>query len=82
MLSRRLRPGFSPLLAPTVALARPRPGHPRPGRPVWSMPHLVSRRLLSMNKVMTNNGSLTGYFEFDPAVLAEAADVIVDDFEK
>jgi hypothetical protein len=46
------------------------------------MPHLVSRRLLSMNKVMTNNGSLTGYFEFDPAVLAEAADVIVDDFEK
>jgi hypothetical protein len=50
--------------------------------PVWSMPHLVSRRLLTMSKVMTNNGTLIGYFEFDPAVLAEATDVIVDDFEK
>jgi prolyl-tRNA editing enzyme YbaK/EbsC (Cys-tRNA(Pro) deacylase) len=50
--------------------------------PIWSMPHLISRRLLSMSKVTTNNGTLTGYFEFDPAVLAEAADVIVDDFEK
>lgn len=50
--------------------------------PVWSMPHLISRRLLGMSNVTTNNGTLTGYFEFDPAVLAEAADVIVDDFEK
>lgn len=50
--------------------------------PVWKMPHLISRRLLNMTKVMTNNRTLTGYFEFDPAVLAEAADVIVDDFEK
>jgi prolyl-tRNA editing enzyme YbaK/EbsC (Cys-tRNA(Pro) deacylase) len=50
--------------------------------PVWSMPHLISRRLLSMDKVATNDGTLTGYFEFDPAVLAEAAVVIVDDFEK
>jgi prolyl-tRNA editing enzyme YbaK/EbsC (Cys-tRNA(Pro) deacylase) len=50
--------------------------------PIWSMPHLISRRLLRMNKVTTNNGTLTGYFEFDPGVLAEAADVIVDDFEK
>ncbi len=50
--------------------------------PVWSMPHLISRRLLTTSKVMTNNGTLTGYFEFDPAVLAEATNVIVDDFEK
>jgi prolyl-tRNA editing enzyme YbaK/EbsC (Cys-tRNA(Pro) deacylase) len=49
--------------------------------PVWSMPHLISRRLLGMDKVTTNDGTFTGYFEFDPAVLAEAADVIVDDFE-
>ena len=46
------------------------------------MPHLISRRLLTMSKVMTNNGTFTGYFEFDPAVLAEASDVIVDHFEK
>jgi prolyl-tRNA editing enzyme YbaK/EbsC (Cys-tRNA(Pro) deacylase) len=50
--------------------------------PVWSMPHLISRRLLGMPNVTTNNGTLTGFFEFDPAVMAEAADVIVDDFEK
>lgn len=50
--------------------------------PVWSLPHLVSRRLLDLRQVMTNNGTRTGYFSFDPAVLVEAADVVVDDFEK
>jgi prolyl-tRNA editing enzyme YbaK/EbsC (Cys-tRNA(Pro) deacylase) len=50
--------------------------------PVWSMPHLVSRRLLTLDAVTTNNGTRTGYFKFDPAVLTEATDVIVDDFEK
>jgi prolyl-tRNA editing enzyme YbaK/EbsC (Cys-tRNA(Pro) deacylase) len=50
--------------------------------PVWSMPHLVSHRLLNRGMVMTNNGTRTGYFEFDPALLTEAADVVVDDFEK
>lgn len=50
--------------------------------PVWSLPHLISRRLFTMSTVMTNNGTRTGYFEFSPAVLTEAADVIVDDFEK
>lgn len=50
--------------------------------PVWGMPHLISRRLLGLDRVMTNNRTLTAYFEFDPAVLAEAAVVIVDDFEK
>ncbi len=50
--------------------------------PVWSMPHLVSRRLLTLNTVATNNGTQTGYFKFDPAVLTKAVDVIVDDFER
>jgi prolyl-tRNA editing enzyme YbaK/EbsC (Cys-tRNA(Pro) deacylase) len=50
--------------------------------PVWSMPHLISRRVLSFDTVMTNNGTKTGYFEFRPEVLVEASDVIVDDFER
>jgi prolyl-tRNA editing enzyme YbaK/EbsC (Cys-tRNA(Pro) deacylase) len=50
--------------------------------PVWSMPHLVSRRLLFLSEVMTNNGTRTGYFTFDPAILVEAADVLVGDFER
>ncbi|MFN8017481.1 MAG: TIR domain-containing protein [Acidimicrobiales bacterium] len=50
--------------------------------PVWSMPHLISRRLLHLPEVMTNNGSRNGYFTFDPALLTEASDVVVDDFEK
>jgi prolyl-tRNA editing enzyme YbaK/EbsC (Cys-tRNA(Pro) deacylase) len=50
--------------------------------PVWSLPHLISRRLLSMSTVMTNNGTRTGYYEFSPTLLAEAAEVIVDEFEK
>jgi prolyl-tRNA editing enzyme YbaK/EbsC (Cys-tRNA(Pro) deacylase) len=49
--------------------------------PVWSMPHLISRRLLSISTVMTNNGTRNGFFEFSPGILTEAADVIVDDFE-
>lgn len=50
--------------------------------PVWSMPHLVSRRLLDLTEVMTNNGTRTGYFAFDPALLVEARSVVVGDFEK
>lgn len=50
--------------------------------PVWSMPHLISRRLLNLSTVMTNNGTRTGYFEFRPAILTEAVNVIVDDFER
>jgi prolyl-tRNA editing enzyme YbaK/EbsC (Cys-tRNA(Pro) deacylase) len=50
--------------------------------PVWAMPHLVSRRVLTLKSVMTNNGTRTGYFEFEPGVLVEAADVTVGDFEK
>ncbi len=50
--------------------------------PVWSLPHLASRRLLDLPQVMTNNGTRTGYFAFDPAVLLEAADVVVDDIQR
>lgn len=50
--------------------------------PVWRLPHLVSRRVLDLTEVMTNNGTRTGYFAFDPALLVEAADVVVGDFEK
>ena len=49
--------------------------------PVWSMRHLVSQRLLQMDTVMTNDGTKTGYLEFDPAVLL-LTDQIVGDFEE
>ncbi len=50
--------------------------------PVWSMPHLVSRRVLTLKFVTTNNGTRTGYFEFAPGVLVDAADATVGDFER
>ena len=50
--------------------------------PVWSMPHVISRRLLDIGEASTNNGTRTGYFRFDPAILVEAVDVIVADLEK
>ncbi len=50
--------------------------------PVWSMTHLISRRLLMMDAVTTNNGTLTGYFKFKPTLLVEARDLVVDDFEE
>jgi hypothetical protein len=46
------------------------------------MPHLVSRRVLTLKFVMTNNGTRTGYFEFAPGVLVDAADATVGDFER
>jgi prolyl-tRNA editing enzyme YbaK/EbsC (Cys-tRNA(Pro) deacylase) len=49
--------------------------------PIWSMPQLVTRRLLDLRQVRTNNGTRTGYFEFDPATLVEHPLVVVDDFE-
>lgn len=50
--------------------------------PVWSMPQLISRRLLDVPEMMTNNGTRTAYFVFDPTMLVEAPDVVVGDFEK
>jgi len=49
--------------------------------PVWSMPHLVSVRLLQMPTVTTNDGTLLGYFAFDPQILTGAAEVLLGEFE-
>lgn len=49
--------------------------------PVWSMPHLISRRVFDYEEVSTNNKTKTGYFRFGPAVLTEAAHMI-GDFER
>ncbi|HEY4989964.1 MAG TPA: YbaK/EbsC family protein, partial [Opitutaceae bacterium] len=49
--------------------------------PVWSMEHLVTRRVLRMDTVMTNDGTKTGYLEFNPALLMKT-DPIVGDFEE
>jgi len=51
--------------------------------PVWSMPHLISKRLLSLSYVTTNNKTKTGYFKFDPIVLLDATSTkIVGNFER
>jgi len=46
------------------------------------MPHLLSRRLLELGEVATNNGTRTGYFKFSPETLTSAHDVVIGDFEK
>lgn len=50
--------------------------------PVWDLPHFISRRLLSLKFVMTNNGTKTGYFKFDPLILLDATQRIVGNFER
>jgi|GEM_PF-1143854 len=50
--------------------------------PIWSMKHLVSPRVLELNEVATNNGTLTGYFVFSPKVLLGAARADVGDLER
>jgi prolyl-tRNA editing enzyme YbaK/EbsC (Cys-tRNA(Pro) deacylase) len=50
--------------------------------PVWDMPHLISKRLLSLEFVMTNNGTKIGYFKLDPIILLNATSTIIEDFEK
>ncbi len=40
--------------------------------PVWSLPHLIDRSVVGLNFVATNNGTLRGYFRFDPRILLEA----------
>ena len=43
--------------------------------PVWSLPHLVCSEVVLLDFVTTNNGSLTGYFSFDPRILMQAESV-------
>ncbi len=50
--------------------------------PVWSMPHLISKRVFSLDFVTTNNGTTTGYFKFKPQVLLKARNFLIGDFEK
>ncbi len=50
--------------------------------PVWSLPHLISRRLLSHKYVSTNNGTLQGYFKFDPKILLSSPNNKIADIEE
>lgn len=50
--------------------------------PVWSMPQLISKRLLKLDYITTNNGTKTGYFKFKPSILLNAENITVGDFEK
>jgi len=50
--------------------------------PVWSLPHLISKRLLTLNYVSTNNGTKTGYFKFDPVLLMQSKNFILGEFER
>lgn len=50
--------------------------------PVWSLPHLVSRRVVTKDMVSTNNGTQHGFYRFHPAVLLQADSVVVGEFER
>lgn len=49
--------------------------------PVWSYPHFISRSLLTLELVSTNNGTLQGYFQFSPKILLNAKTVTLGNFE-
>jgi prolyl-tRNA editing enzyme YbaK/EbsC (Cys-tRNA(Pro) deacylase) len=51
-------------------------------RPVWDLPLLISRRLLRLAFVSTNNGTLRGFFKFEPSTLLTSQSVMIGDFEK
>jgi prolyl-tRNA editing enzyme YbaK/EbsC (Cys-tRNA(Pro) deacylase) len=50
--------------------------------PIWEMSHIISKKLLSLDFVMTNNGSKRGYYKFDPVVLTNANSIIIGNFER
>jgi prolyl-tRNA editing enzyme YbaK/EbsC (Cys-tRNA(Pro) deacylase) len=50
--------------------------------PVWDMPHLVSKRLLNLDEISTNNGSKKGFYRFPPSLLLKAETVMIGDFEE
>lgn len=49
--------------------------------PVWSMTHLITRRLLTLDYVSTNAGTLTHYVKFSPQIFKGARYYLVGDFE-
>lgn len=49
--------------------------------PVWEMPHLISKRLLSFDFVSTNALSKRKFVKFPPSLLMEADSVMLGEFE-
>lgn len=49
--------------------------------PVWEMPHLISKRVLSFEFVSTNARSKKEFVNFPPSLLMEAESVMLGDFE-
>jgi prolyl-tRNA editing enzyme YbaK/EbsC (Cys-tRNA(Pro) deacylase) len=50
--------------------------------PIWSLPHLVSKRVLTLKEIYTNNKTRIGYFKFSPNILMHAENADLGDFEK
>jgi prolyl-tRNA editing enzyme YbaK/EbsC (Cys-tRNA(Pro) deacylase) len=50
--------------------------------PVWSLPHLLSESVLTLEFVSTNNGSHSSYYRFSPRVLLSARRVLTGTFER
>ena len=50
--------------------------------PVWSMPHLISREVIQLDFVSTNNSTRRQYFRFDPLTLLKSAKNLIGSFEK
>ncbi|QUY43493.1 TIR domain-containing protein [Acaryochloris marina] len=50
--------------------------------PVWSMAHLISREVIQLDFVSTNNSTRRQYFRFDPLVLLSTAKHMIGSFEK
>ncbi len=49
--------------------------------PVWSMPHLITKRVLTLDFVTTNNGTKTAYFNFDPIILLKSSKYLMGEYE-
>ena len=49
--------------------------------PIWGLPHLISKRVLQMEMISTNNGTQRGFYRFHPSVLLEADSVMLGHFE-
>lgn len=49
--------------------------------PVWEMPHLISKRLLSLPFLSTNSGHNKGYYLFHVSLLLKANKVLIGDYD-
>jgi prolyl-tRNA editing enzyme YbaK/EbsC (Cys-tRNA(Pro) deacylase) len=50
--------------------------------PVWSLRHLISKEVLDLTYVTTNDGTKEGYFVFSPELLLKAEQVQVGAFSR